>query len=154
MASPAAVRAMVAAPECLTIVWQDGRTSEFASLWLRDNVREDRDPHNGQRLVDITDLPEKPRIRSAAAANGVVRIDWEDDSRSACFELDWLAAHACGGGRSRPELAPRTWLEGAGLIATPDLARASLAAARAGSRSGERRGGEESRARWSPDQLK
>jgi len=134
MASPAAVRAMVAAPECLTIVWQDGRTSEFASLWLRDNVREDRDPHNGQRLVDITDLPEKPRIRSAAAANGVVRIDWEDDSRSACFELDWLAAHACGGGRSRPELAPRTWLEGAGLIATRDFAWASLAAARADSR--------------------
>jgi len=79
---------------------------------------EDRDPHNGQRLVDITDLPEKPRIRAAAAAQGVVRIDWEDDERGACFELDWLAAHAFGGGQRRPELAPRTWLGGAGLLAT------------------------------------
>src|SRR2546421_4883888 len=130
MASPAAVRAMVAAPECLTIEWQDGRTSEFASLWLRDNMCEDRDPHSGQRLVDITDLPEKPRIRSAAAAQGVVRIDWEEESRSACFELDWLAAHAFGGGERRPELAQRVWLGGAGLLATPDFAWLSLAQAR------------------------
>src|SRR6266480_4550328 len=134
MASSAALKRLVAAPECLTIEWQDGRTSEFASLWLRDNVREDRDPHSGQRLVDITDLPEKPRIRSAAAARGVVRIDWEEESRSACFELDWLAAHAFGGGQRRPELAPRAWLGGAGLLATRDFAWASLAEAREDSR--------------------
>ena len=51
----------------LSIEWADGTSSEFASLWLRDNLREDRDPHSGQRLVDIADLPEDPRIRSAAA---------------------------------------------------------------------------------------
>ena len=134
MASSAGLRRIATAPECLTIEWEDGRTSEFASLWLRDNVREDRDPHNGQRLVDITDLPEKPRIRAAAAAQGVVRIDWEDDERGACFELDWLAAHAFGGGQRRPELAPRAWLGGAGLLATRDFAWASLAEARADSR--------------------
>ena len=97
MTSSAAFKRLVAAPECLTIEWQDGRTSEFASLWLRDNMCEDRDPHSGQRLVDITDLPEKPRIRSAAAAQGVVRIDWEEESQSACFELDWLAAQSPAG---------------------------------------------------------
>src|SRR5882672_12960514 len=134
MASSAGLRRIATAPECLTIEWEDGRTSEFASLWLRDNVREDRDPHNGQRLVDITDLPEKPRIRAAAAAQGVVRIDWEDDERGACFELDWLAAHAFGGGQRRPELAPRVWLGGAGLLATRDFAWASLAEARGDSR--------------------
>src|SRR6195256_3079368 len=134
MASSAGLRRIATAPECLTIEWEDGRTSEFASLWLRDNVREDRDPHNGQRLVDITDLPEKPRIRAAAAAQGVVRIDWEDDERGACFELDWLAAHAFGGGQRRPELAPRAWLGGAGLLATGDFAWASLAEARGDSR--------------------
>jgi gamma-butyrobetaine dioxygenase len=134
MASSAGLRRIATAPECLTIEWEDGRTSEFASLWLRDNVREDRDPHNGQRLVDITDLPEKPRIRAAAAAQGVVRIDWEGDERGACFELDWLAAHAFGGGQRRPELAPRAWLGGAGLLATRDFAWASLAEARGDSR--------------------
>src|SRR3981081_4409568 len=112
MASPAGLRRIAAAPECLTIEWEDGRTSEFASLWLRDNVRENRDPHNGQRLIDITDLPEKPRIRSAAAAHGVVRSGWEDESRSAVCELEWLAAHVFGGAERRAELAPRAWLEG------------------------------------------
>jgi len=48
----------------LTIEWADGTSSEFASLWLRDNLREDRDPHSGQRLIDIADLPEDPKIRS------------------------------------------------------------------------------------------
>ena len=52
------------------IEWTDGTLSEFASLWLRDNVREDRDPHSGQRLIDIADLPEDPRIRSATAQGG------------------------------------------------------------------------------------
>src|SRR3984893_1502840 len=134
MASSAGLRRIATAPECLTIEWEDGRTSEFASLWLRDNVREDRDPHNGQRLVDNHDLPENPRIRSGAAAKGVVRIDWEGDSRGACFELDWLAAHASGGGQRRPELAPRPWLGGAALLATRVFASASLAEARADSR--------------------
>ena len=134
MVSSVGLRRIAAAPECLTIEWEDGRTIEFASLWLRDNVREDRDPRNGQRLVDITDLPEKPRIRSAAADKGMVRIDWEGDSRGACFELDWLAAHASRGGQRRPELAPRPWLGGAGLLATRDFAWASLAEARADSR--------------------
>jgi gamma-butyrobetaine dioxygenase len=134
MASPAGLKHIAAAPERLTIEWEDGRTSEFASLWLRDNVREDRDPHNGQRLIDITDLPEKPRIRSVATVKGVVRIDWEDDSPDAYFELDWLAAHACGGGQRRPELALRPWLGGAGLVATRDFAWARLAEARQDSR--------------------
>jgi len=39
-------------------------------------VREDADPHNGQRLVDITDLPEK-RGFARRAAQGVWRIDWK-----------------------------------------------------------------------------
>src|ERR1700686_5427709 len=134
MASSAGLRRIATAPECLTIEWEDGRTSEFASLWLRDNVREDRDPHNGQRLVDITDLPEKPRIRAAAAAGGVVRIDWEDDARGACFEVDWLPPHPFGPGQRRPELAPRGWLGGAGLLAPRDFGWASLTEAREDSR--------------------
>ncbi len=46
----------------LCIEWADGTLSEYASIWLRDNLREDRDPHSGQRLVDIADLPENPKI--------------------------------------------------------------------------------------------
>jgi [2-(trimethylamino)ethyl]phosphonate dioxygenase len=118
-----------AAAETLTIVWADGAVSEFASLWLRDNCSEDRDAHSGQRLVDIADLPERPRIRSAVRQNGTVRIEWEDESRAATFQLGWLAAHARG--RRPPERQVRRWLEGAALDANRDFAWASVAAARA-----------------------
>ena len=72
-----AVKRLWSQPEMLNIEWADGTLSEFASLWLRDNLPEDRDAHSGQRLIDIADLPENPRIRSAIARNGAVDIEVE-----------------------------------------------------------------------------
>jgi alpha-ketoglutarate-dependent taurine dioxygenase len=109
-------------PDMLNIEWADGTLSEFASLWLRDNLREDRDPHSGQRLVDIADLPEDPRIRSAAVDNGAVQVEWDAEPRSASFELEWLLANAAGHSGRRPEFAPKHWLEAARLDAARDFA--------------------------------
>jgi gamma-butyrobetaine dioxygenase len=124
MTRPVATR-IDSQPESLSIQWADGEVSEFASPWLRDNLREDRDPHSGQRLVDIADLPEAPRIRSAVLENESVRIEWEGEPRGASFDLDWLAAHALGDA-PRSEDAARRWLDGAALDAARDFARATL----------------------------
>jgi gamma-butyrobetaine dioxygenase len=121
-------------PGMLRVEWANGEVSEFASLWLRDNLREDRDPHSGQRLIDVADLPENPAIRSAVARDGTVLVEWERESRPACFDLDWLASHAPGGGSPRPELATRLWLEGATLRAERDFAWLPLAEARSNPR--------------------
>ncbi|HLY53553.1 MAG TPA: TauD/TfdA family dioxygenase [Steroidobacteraceae bacterium] len=119
-----------ATAHALSVEWRDGRVSEFASLWLRDNVRADRDPHSGQRLVDIADLPAEPRIRGARCENGSVRVEWEGETRPADFELSWLAAQAAGGAAAqRPERAVRAWLEGASLDAHRDFAWLDLDAA-------------------------
>jgi len=120
-------RQVSAAPEALTIEWAGGGVSEFSSLWLLDNRAEDRDPHSGQRLIDIADLPESPRIRSAVAYDGVVRIEWEGQSRAACFELAWLAAHASDRSEPAPEVQRRLWLEGARLDPRHDFAWLTLA---------------------------
>ena len=77
MPSAIEVRRINAAPEVLTIEWAEGGVSEFASLWLLDNRPEDRDAYSGQRLVDITDLPESPRIRSAVARAGALEVATE-----------------------------------------------------------------------------
>jgi gamma-butyrobetaine dioxygenase len=114
-------------PESLTVEWAGGEVSEFASLWLRDNLREDRDPHSGQRLIDVADLPETPRIRSAAADGTTVRVEWESESRAATFDFEWLAAQAANGGRRGPQYLIRRWLEGAALDASRDFAWAKLA---------------------------
>lgn len=116
--------------ESLTVEWASGEVSEFASLWLRDNLREDRDPHSGQRLVDVADLPATPKIRSAVADSAAVRVEWESESGAASFDLEWLAAHAAGGDRHRPEHVIRRWLEGAALDARRDFAWATLAEVR------------------------
>jgi gamma-butyrobetaine dioxygenase len=131
MPSAIEVRRISAAPEVLTIEWAEGGVSEFASLWLLDNRPEDRDAHSGQRLVDITDLPESPRIRSAVARAGTVRIEWEGESPAASFEIAWLAAHAYGRSARTPEQQRRLWLEGALLDARRDFAHVSLAQLRA-----------------------
>jgi len=137
MTRPAVTR-IDSQPESLSIQWADGEVSEFASPWLRDNLREDRDPHSGQRLVDIADLPEAPRIRTAVLENGSVRIEWEGEPRGALFDLDWLAAHALGDA-PRSEDAARRWLDGAALDAARDFARAAV---------GEIRGSDALRLHW------
>lgn len=123
MPDPAAVRRLGVTPEALTIEWGDGRVSEFASLWLRDNRSEDRDAHSGQRLVDVADLPERPRLRSAVRHNGTLHIEWQGEANVGTFELAWLAA--CDAGAALPpEREVRLWLEGARLSAA-DFAAAS-----------------------------
>jgi len=117
----------LAAPETLTVEWADGARSEYSSLWLRDNVPEDRDAYSGQRLVDIADVPASPRIRSAVREDGAVRIDWDGEVRTASFKLQWLRAHRPEAPVQRPELQVRTWLEGQRLDARRDFAWTSVA---------------------------
>jgi alpha-ketoglutarate-dependent taurine dioxygenase len=113
----------------LNIEWGDGTSSEFSSLWLRDNLLEDRDPHSGQRLIDIADLPEDPRIRSAVARNGGISVEWEGESRAASFDFDWLLAHAANPTSQGSDFVARRWLEGARLDAHRDFAWATLSEA-------------------------
>ena len=130
MNGTAAIARVWSCPDMLNVEWADGTSSEFASLWLRDNLREDRDPHSGQRLIDIADLPEDPKIRSAVARDGAVNIEWESESRTAAFELEWLRAYAANGSGGRPGFMPKPWLEGARLDASRDFAWASFSEAK------------------------
>jgi gamma-butyrobetaine dioxygenase len=120
-------------PEHLTIEWADGAVAEFAGVWLRDNLLQDRDPHSGQRLVDIADLPARPLIRSATLAGDTVRIEWESETASATFAVAWLTAQTAGDSTERPERVTTTWLDGAGMRASHDFAWASLAELRSDS---------------------
>jgi gamma-butyrobetaine dioxygenase len=111
----------------LAIEWNDGTSAEFASIWLRDNLPEDRDAYSGQRIIDVTDLPIEPRIRSATLADAAVRIVWQEEARISMFALDWLYQQALG--RDRPAAPqPHPWLEGARLEPQRDFACQPLAA--------------------------
>jgi gamma-butyrobetaine dioxygenase len=128
--TPAVVASTVAADHALIVRWDDGTSGEFASVWLRDNLPEDRDGFSGQRLTDVADLPVEPRIRAATLSGENIQLDWQDEPRVSWFALDWLYAHATG---RRSELPPvHHWLEGARLDARRDFAWQSLASIASG----------------------
>jgi gamma-butyrobetaine dioxygenase len=122
------IAALSCSPERLTVQWADGARSEFSSLWLRDNLPEDRDLHSGQRLIDITDVPERTQLRSAALADGGVRVEFQAEARTATFSVRWLAEQAVGRESARPELKVVTWLEGGAMDARRDFTWASVGA--------------------------
>jgi alpha-ketoglutarate-dependent taurine dioxygenase len=92
MKIPSALKGVHANPDSLTLQWADGRTSEFAGIWLRDNQSEQRDEHSGQRLVDVADFPAVPKIRAASLHAGVLQVQWENEHDTATFDVGWLAA--------------------------------------------------------------
>jgi alpha-ketoglutarate-dependent taurine dioxygenase len=124
-------RSINASPDTLTIEWSDGGVSEFASLWLRDNRRQDRDAHSGQRLIDVADVPARPYIEAAVPDAGTVRIAWQGEARTDAFDLQWLAQHAFERRAPLPERLIRLWPEGARLDARTDFAWLELESMRA-----------------------
>jgi gamma-butyrobetaine dioxygenase len=120
VSTPAATR-LDAEPSLLKVHWSDGTIGEFASIWLRDNLPEDRERHSGQRLFDVADLPADPRIHSATLQGAAANISWQDETGTSTIALDWLYDYASGR-QERPELSRRIWLEGAKLAAQRDFA--------------------------------
>ncbi|WP_329579732.1 TauD/TfdA family dioxygenase [Kitasatospora sp. NBC_01250] len=61
--------------------------------WLRDNCpcAECRDPRNGQKLFQITDLPAELGISAEIEQDGRREVLWSDGHRSR-YPLDWFAA--------------------------------------------------------------
>jgi gamma-butyrobetaine dioxygenase len=131
MTARGSVPRISATPDALTVEWADGSSGEFASVWLRDNWPQHRDPHSGQRLVDVADLPERPRIQRAGANEAGVFVEWEGESTAATFALDWLFAQARSVDERRPEKARHRWLVGSALTARRDFAWLGFTAARA-----------------------
>lgn len=76
----------------LTIIWANGAESRLAALWLRDNCQLAccRDNQNGQRLINITDIPRSTTIASVTASDAKVTIRFAPDNHISEFETTWL----------------------------------------------------------------
>ena len=76
----------------LTLGWDDSRSSRLLAVWLRDHCRmpECRDPRNGQRLLNITDIPPDIAIRDARIAGNRLLVDFDPDGHRSEFDIDWL----------------------------------------------------------------
>jgi gamma-butyrobetaine dioxygenase len=80
----------------LSIHWQDGHSSDFLAVWLRDHCQmpESRDAHSGQRLMNVTDFPLDISIESVSILDqSHIEIIFYPIHRSV-FKLDWLEQNA------------------------------------------------------------
>ena len=93
----------------LTVGWADGRRGLFHALWLRDNSPEAdaRDPRNGQKLFNITDISPETVIAEAAIDGPALHVAFAPDGYRARFDGAWLKAHCYSA--PEPEAEPRLW---------------------------------------------
>jgi len=76
----------------LEIYWEDASHSRLQAIWLRDHCQmpSSRDPQNGQRLLNITDIPANTGIRHVSLDDGRLTIEFSPDGHRSEFDLDWL----------------------------------------------------------------
>jgi gamma-butyrobetaine hydroxylase len=76
----------------LTIIWEDASESRLLAIWLRDHCQmpASRNPDNGQRLLNITDIPSDLRIDRINIEDGRLVIEYAPDGYRSEFDPDWL----------------------------------------------------------------
>lgn len=76
----------------LAITWENAGRSELQAIWLRDHCQmpASRDPGNGQRLLNITDIPPDIAIDKASLEDGKLIVEFSPDGHRSEFDPDWL----------------------------------------------------------------
>jgi gamma-butyrobetaine dioxygenase len=92
-----------------------GRTLRFPAVWLRDNCPCPQcvAPGTGQKLNDITDLPDGLAVAGTEDHGGSVVVTFAPDGHRSAFARSWLAGHELDhgeGGDGRTEDDKVLWL--------------------------------------------
>jgi gamma-butyrobetaine dioxygenase len=94
----------------LLLDWSDGHQSGYDAIWLWDNAPAHRDDSNGQRLIDVTDLPNDPVIAWAEVRGRHLAVHWTDTDSTSHYELTWLRENCyCGLDALQPASQPVLW---------------------------------------------
>ena len=90
------------------------RLLRFPAVWLRDNCAcaECQDPGSGQKLKDITDIPDELMVAATEEAGESVVVTYAPDRHRSTFSRSWLAGHALDSydGDGRTEDEKELWL--------------------------------------------
>ncbi|ORY87573.1 hypothetical protein BCR37DRAFT_1216 [Protomyces lactucae-debilis] len=88
----------------LNIPWQDGKTSSFHHIWLRDHCRSKScfHPVTHQRLLDTSLLPRDIAPTNVEQGEEGLTLTWPDAHQS-YFSYDWLHRHSYSPKFPRPD---------------------------------------------------
>ena len=81
------------ANDVLVIEWADGKTSRLDAIWLRDHCQMpvSRNPVNGQRLLNVIDIPDDLTIAEVAQlGDDRLEILFLPEKHSSIFTTQWL----------------------------------------------------------------
>jgi len=76
----------------LAITWENASESHLQAIWLRDHCQmpASRNPDNGQRLLNITDIPLDIGIEKVNFDNDKLVVEFSPDGHRSEFDPDWL----------------------------------------------------------------
>src|SRR3954469_5889834 len=71
------------------------RIEDLPLTWLRDNCPcpRCRDPRNGQKLFQITELPTDLALDAVGPTADGVEVDWAPDGHRSAYSARWLTAN-------------------------------------------------------------
>lgn len=80
----------------VTLVWADGLTSRYHSVWLRENAADDStvNPATRERIIDLSQLAAWPTVEAAwLDETGALNVTFAPENRTLRFHPGWLRAH-------------------------------------------------------------
>jgi [2-(trimethylamino)ethyl]phosphonate dioxygenase len=83
----------------LSLIKPDGKTDKFHAIWLRDNASDDltRSPQNGQKLINLTEIPTDTRISSFNLnLPNSLDLTFEPEGKTVSYDLYWLGNNTYG----------------------------------------------------------
>ena len=81
--------------DMLVVTWTDDTTTQFPTIWLRDNCPSGFHPETHERLLDLLAIDEAPVLISATLDGDFAVLDY-DDGHISRMELAVLSAHRPG----------------------------------------------------------
>ena len=98
---------------CLQVRWQDGETTSFPLLWLRDNCPSGFHPETRERTFDLLSVPPDIDASAIDLKDNQVAIAWTGSDSVSLFPVAWLKEHRPGRRASDPAaIEPHFWRGG------------------------------------------
>ena len=92
---PMTVTHLTVRPDMLVVTWTDSTTTQYPTIWLRDNCPSGLHPDTSERILDLLEIDDAPVLYSATRTGDLVVLKYDDDHTS-LMPLSLLSMHRPG----------------------------------------------------------
>ena len=92
---PMTVTHLTVRPDMLVVTWTDSTTTQYPTIWLRDNCPSGLHPDTSERILDLLEIDDAPVLYSATRTGDLVVLKYDDDHTS-LMPLSLLSIHRPG----------------------------------------------------------